>query len=356
MEPVTHFLTGANLGRTGFNRRVAYVVLAMTLGAEAPDLDILWQAAGPTAGLEHHRGWTHTLLGAPMMATAVLVAIWLWHRWCSRKGTRENAEPVNWAWVWVCALIADLSHIFLDYTNNYGVRPFAPFNPRWYAGSFVFIFEPLIFLALVMGLVAPWVLGLRNQGLTNKRRNVTNRNWAIGTLIFIALLWSYRAEQHHLAVADLMRQSWDGPVVKISANPYPITPWMWHGVVETPTAFVAAIVDTGSGRVVRDAAFGTKNKLAATPAIKAAEASHFGRVFLDWSKLPYVEDLGRVPLPGSPNEMSTAVRFTDLRFEYGVNWTKPPRDDANPPLSAVVYVDDNLHPVLVQMGKSQEKP
>ena len=35
MEPVTHFLTGACLARTGFNRRTAYATLAMTLAAEA---------------------------------------------------------------------------------------------------------------------------------------------------------------------------------------------------------------------------------------------------------------------------------------------------------------------------------
>ena len=50
MEPVTHFLTGACLGRTGFNRRTAYATLAMTLAAEAPDLDVFWGFRGPVAG------------------------------------------------------------------------------------------------------------------------------------------------------------------------------------------------------------------------------------------------------------------------------------------------------------------
>ena len=34
--------------------------------------------------------------------------------------------------------------LLLDWTNNYGLRPFFPFNPRWYAGSFVFIAEPVM--------------------------------------------------------------------------------------------------------------------------------------------------------------------------------------------------------------------
>ena len=47
MEPVTHFLTGACLGRSGFNRKTAYATLAMTLAAEAPDLDMFWRLRGP---------------------------------------------------------------------------------------------------------------------------------------------------------------------------------------------------------------------------------------------------------------------------------------------------------------------
>jgi inner membrane protein len=34
MEPVNHFLTGAVLARTGFNRRTAYATLAMTFAVE----------------------------------------------------------------------------------------------------------------------------------------------------------------------------------------------------------------------------------------------------------------------------------------------------------------------------------
>ena len=45
MEPVTHFLTGACLGRSGFNRKTAYATLAMTLAAEAP----IWMFCGACA-------------------------------------------------------------------------------------------------------------------------------------------------------------------------------------------------------------------------------------------------------------------------------------------------------------------
>ena len=71
-----------------------------------------------------------------------------------------TAAPVRWGLLFGFALIASLSHILLDWTNNYGVRPFFPFNPRWYAGSFVFIFEPVMFVALLLALLAPLLFGL----------------------------------------------------------------------------------------------------------------------------------------------------------------------------------------------------
>src|ERR1700677_4531446 len=86
MEPITHLMTGACLARAGFNRKAAYATVAMTLAAEAPDLDTLWSIAAPIAAIQHHRGWTHTLIGLPMEAAVVVGAIWLVHRWRSRRG------------------------------------------------------------------------------------------------------------------------------------------------------------------------------------------------------------------------------------------------------------------------------
>ena len=116
MEPVTHLLTGACLGRSGFNRKTAYATLAMTLAAEAADLDVLWGFRGPVAGLQHHRGWTHTLVGAPVVALATVVFVWALHRIRRKK----PMIPPLWGWLFFCALIAALSHILLDYTVNYG--------------------------------------------------------------------------------------------------------------------------------------------------------------------------------------------------------------------------------------------
>src|SRR3984893_11182648 len=51
LEPITHFLTGACLGRAGLNRKTALATLTLTLAAEAPDLDVLSGLGGAALSL-----------------------------------------------------------------------------------------------------------------------------------------------------------------------------------------------------------------------------------------------------------------------------------------------------------------
>jgi inner membrane protein len=60
LEPVTHILFGACLGRAGFNRKTALATPLMAIAAEIPDLDIFTQLGGPVYGFQHHRGFTHS--------------------------------------------------------------------------------------------------------------------------------------------------------------------------------------------------------------------------------------------------------------------------------------------------------
>jgi len=54
--------------------------------------------------------------------------------------------------------------------NNYGLRPFFPFNPRWYAGQFVFIAEPVLWALLLLAMGMPWIFGLADSEIGAKRK------------------------------------------------------------------------------------------------------------------------------------------------------------------------------------------
>jgi len=322
MEPVTHFLTGACLSRSGLNRTTAYCTLVMTLAAEAADLDVFWSLEGPAAGLQHHRGWTHTLIGTPVVALATVALVYAFHRWRSRRRPRPNtAQPIHWPILLLCAWIAALSHILLDFTNNYGVRPFFPFNPHWYAAGLVFIFEPVIFLALLAALILPALFSLIDREVTSRssRPPFQGRALAISALAVIVALWGWRAfEQSRARQLFLDDQatsdSTSAPVLRSQLSPYPVTPFRWQAVLETPAYYRVATIDLATNSVTSDSATGIFYKPADSPALLAAKRSPIGRAYLDWSQFPYLEDLG--PALTRSGQPATLIRFTDLRFRY----------------------------------------
>ncbi len=360
MEPVTHLLTGACIGRSGLNRKTAYATLAATLAAEAADLDVFWGFAGPVEELKHHRGITHTFIAIPFVAAAAVGAVWLIHRWRESRRLRNaipapplepgaparpGPQPVRWVWVYLSALIAASSHILLDWTNNYGVRPFFPFNPRWYEGSFVFIAEPVLWVLLFAALIIPALLGLSDREITRRRQPFRGRGWAIFGLCGMVLLWCLRWAEHAQAAGLLDNlQVTSEPVKRVALEPYPVNPFRWHAVLETQDFYQTAEVNSRTGSIDSDAQNDAIFKPTDTPAVEVAKQTKLGKVYLDWGRWASVRDLGPVPVSGLDppqlpgNRSWTTVQFTDLRFDYAFRGTG--KASGTSPLSGFVYVVD----------------
>jgi len=370
MEPITHFLTGACIGRAGLNRKTAYATLAATLAAEAADIDIAWGFAGPVEELKHHRGITHTFLGAPFVAAAVVGGIWLFHRWRASRRTnalqqadapsRRAVQPVNWMWLYLAALIAALSHLLLDWTNNYGLRPFFPFNPKWYEGSIVFIAEPVLWLLLGLALIVPWILGLTDREIGARRTPFRGQGWAIFALAGMVVLWCVRWAERAQAIAMLQNtQITSEPIQRITAEPFPVNPFHWHAIVETRDYYQTADINTMAGSVDSDAQRDVIYKPAVTPAVDAAKQTFLGRVYLDWGRWAVVRDMGHDPVEGMdppqlpPNRTWTTVEFSDLRFAYAFRGEG--RNAGPSPLSGWVYIVDGHEDAGEAMGGREQK-
>jgi inner membrane protein len=374
MEPVTHFLTGACIGRAGFNRRTAYATLAATLAAEAPDLDVLWSVAGPVVSFAHHRGITHTFIAAPVMAAVITGFVWLVDKGIQklpwRKKSLVEPQPIRWLWVWLSAFIADLSHLALDWTNNYGLRPFFPFNARWYSGDLVFIAEPVIWTLLILALVIPALLGLADREVGARRTRFRGRGWAIFALTGMVAFWGWRWAEHARA-RNLVEaaQVTPTPATRIALEPYPINPWRWHALLETDTTWQTAEVDTRTGAVASDARVDSLLKPAYTPTLSAARATRLGQVYLDWSSWPVVRDIGATPVPRNeapsvpPSRQWTTVEFSDLRFAYAyldTSMTGSPNSNLEhllrySGLSGYVYVIDGQEDAGQFIGSREQK-
>ena len=362
MEPITHFLTGACIGRAGLNRKTAYATLAAVLAAEAADIDMFWGLAGPVEELKHHRGITHTFVAVPLVAAAAVGLVWAIDRLMrARRRRRLAASPpvapgaagpkalqqIRWGWLYLTAMISALSHLLLDWTNNYGLRPFFPFNPRWYAGSFVFIAEPVIWALLAAALLIPALLGLIGGEIGVRRTAFRGRGWAIFALTGIVLLWGWRWSEHGRARALAENtQITTAPVKRMAFEPYPINPFRWHAILETAEYYQTAEIDTRTGEIVSDAQADVIYKPAATAATEAAKRTLLGQVYLDWGTWAVVRDVGQVPAPGMAppqlpaNRVWTTVEFTDLRFGYPFLGMGAERTPNRAPLSGWVYIVD----------------
>jgi inner membrane protein len=343
LEPITHFLTGACIGRAGLNRKTALATVTVTLAAEAPDLDVLGEFKARVFGFAHHRGFTHSFLGVALVSAAVVGLMYLLWRLRGRKVKDANLPP-RWGLLFGFAYLAGLSHILLDFTNNYGVRPFWPFSEKWYSWDIVFIADPIIVLLLVAGLVLPVLFSFIDREIGVRRKHPAGRWGATLALLGVIALWGVRDYEHRRAVNALEARTYEGAdPIRASAFPLWWTPFRWVGVVETRNFFATMTVDSTTPEVDPDAEMQILYKPEETPATLAAKRSYLGRVYLDWAQYPITETE-----PLASGEQGYIVRFKDLRFQQ-------PGRKGGSVLSASVELDRNLNVVRETSGVRKDR-
>lgn len=326
------------MGRAGLNRTTALATLTLTLAAEAPDLDVLGRFGGRAFGFEHHRGFTHSFLGVPIDAVVVLGFVYLIWRIRSRRTSNPNLLP-RWGLLFSYACLAGFSHILLDFTNNYGVRPFWPFSEKWYSWDIVFIVEPVMLVLLGLGLLVPAIFALVDRDIGVRSRHPRGRHGASLALIGIVLMWGVRDYEHRRAVNALESRTYKGAdPVRVSAYPKWVDPFHWYGVVETPEFFALAPVDSLAPEVDPEDRMEIHYKPEETPVTLAAKKSYLGRVYLDWAQYPVTET---EPLDSA--EGGYIVTFQDLRYLGLPDAMR--RDRRRKTLSAAVKLDKNLRVV-----------
>lgn len=147
MDSITQALLGATIAEAGFRRRLGpRAVVAGAAFGLLPDLDIVSAAFGDWASLVHHRGVSHSLLFAPLLAYPLG---WLAWRWGRRRGALRS-----WAWL---AFWAIWTHPLLDVCTSYGTQLLAPFDRTRFAIDAVAIIDPVYSGLLLSSLLIAWV-------------------------------------------------------------------------------------------------------------------------------------------------------------------------------------------------------
>lgn len=123
----------------GVGPRASLVAL---IAANLPDLDILLYALGRDVGTWEHRGFTHSVLGWPMLALAGAGTSFRWLR------TGSFGDHLK---LWGVAVA---SHALMDVPTTWGTQLLWP-NDKRFGLELIFIVDPMFWI--VLGLV-PWLL------------------------------------------------------------------------------------------------------------------------------------------------------------------------------------------------------
>jgi inner membrane protein len=301
MDNLTHTLYGLALAKTGLQHVTPQATWTLVVGANLPDVDLASLFWGQISYLKYHRAVTHSLAGGVLGALLLASIIY----WVNNRLLKK--APASWWKLFGLGLIGIASHIFLDYTNSYGIRPLLPFKGRWYAWDTVFIIDPWILLVLVLGLGLPFLFGLISQEIGAKPSGP--HRGAILCLVVVLFYWLLKDLSHRQALAELSQGAYStGTPLRVAALPKLLDPFGWNGIVETETAYHK----TELGWTLFDDDYPSDTKVVRKTEqrsiVESASKGPTAQIFLDFARFPWFQI--------EPSEEGYTVSLRDLRFDF----------------------------------------
>ena len=124
MDNLCHSLVGMALSRAGLHKRTALATSTLVIANNLPDIDVGVFATN-TLAMSFRRGWTHGVLAQLTLPIALTGAMLLYDRYRTRSSADGRAVPSQ---ILLLSYIGVLLHVFMDFTNSYGVRLLMPFS------------------------------------------------------------------------------------------------------------------------------------------------------------------------------------------------------------------------------------
>ena len=351
MDNLTHTLVGLTAARAGLERLSPGATMLCVLAANSPDSDVVVLAFGDRWDfLQHHRGITHAIIGVIGLAIVLPLIFYagdlLWSR------IRKKQPTVKFKGLLIASFIAGATHPLLDWTNNYGIRFWLPWNEKWSYGDLVFIVDP--FMWLILG-GAAFLLGAKTKPLkfvwaavaavltflivaSPRASSLPNRPliaflWIVALIALIVLFvtgarerwrnkialaafaivicyWGLLAVAHWRAISRGSEQAArlagsNGEVVeRLAAMPTLANPFRWDCVFETDRAMYRFNLG-----LVGNAEAGNAVRYVKTPELKEKVSEQRpARVFLGFARFPVME------LEDPSCTTQTLVQLADLRY------------------------------------------
>ena len=187
MDPVTHGIAGALLGKAFFSKRQERVaIFAATLGAVFPDIDIVAEfvSRDPLSIVKYHRAITHSFVGLPFFAFLLAILTRAVLPWVRRRWPRfQDLESPGLGMLTLIYGVGIASHILLDGMTSFGTRMWFPISSRRVAWDLLFIIDFSFTAIILVPQVIPWVCRF-----PEKARGRAMRMWIFFTVMAL-LFW-----------------------------------------------------------------------------------------------------------------------------------------------------------------------
>jgi len=355
MDNLTHSLVGLVASKAGLEKLSPGATILCVLAANVPDSDIVTLIGGRWNYLHHHRGITHSIIGAIVLGLTLPVIFYFADRLIARIRARQPA--VRLKGLVIASLLVTATHPFMDWTNNYGIRPFLPSSSQWFYGDFIFVVDPFLWmilggacflltsksklqlgiwlsLALLLTYLVITVPGQRGLDQPTVLRTIwiivliglvvsfklgAARRWgsriALGALVVVAAYWASLASLHWFAIneatieARAIVSQYGESITDIAAMATLANPFQWSCVVETEsTAYRFELSLARKHSALSQLVRHERADTADSPAVEQALQDENARIFLDFARFPVAR------VVGADCMTQTLVQLADLRY------------------------------------------
>jgi membrane-bound metal-dependent hydrolase YbcI (DUF457 family) len=302
MDPITHGIAGALLGKAFFSKREERVaIFAATLGAVFPDIDIVAEflTRDPLSIVKYHRAITHSFVALPVFAVLLAVLTRALLPWVRRRWTRFadwEAPPLGLLCVIYAVGIA--SHIVLDGMTSFGTRMLYPLSTRRVAWDLLFIIDFSFTSIILVPQVIPWICRFPERA-----RGRALKMWICFTAGAIIFWLMARAAAYPFHVWIVVLAS----VVCAVLFFLPAAGGLGSGITRAHWAQIGAFA-----ALVYLFACSVAHHVAILQAKKFADANHI-----------YIDRMGALPIPPSFLDWGDAVRSPDALYESQFDLRQP---------------------------------
>ena len=266
----------------------------------AADLDAVSARFGPSAFLQWHRTYLHSVSAAVLVAIVVSLAVLLLVRQQRNRQQNKDAfatilpgappsvpEGGSSPSVLFAALGASLLHVLMDFCQNERVKLLWPFRAERYSADLVAHFDLWMLLILLAGVLLPQLFALVTEEIGAKSKAPRGRIGATLALVAVSIYVGGRFVLHGNALAMLESRTYRRePARKIAALAESDSPLHWRGIVETERALHDLEVNLGAGaKFDPDSGF-VSYKPEPSPPLEAAEKTDVARRFLQFARFP----------------------------------------------------------------------